>query len=96
MLLTAASSDYFRERSLHIAGAMTVTMIGFIVRAFIFTSHVMQVIYWYLVDTVDVSKTGTQYFGSFLLCLGAFTPSTIFHVWHNCKSVAAIRDLSFN
>ncbi|KAK0460435.1 uncharacterized protein EV420DRAFT_1532183 [Desarmillaria tabescens] len=36
-----------------------------------------------VLDAVDVSKTGIQYFGSFLLCLGAFTPSTIFHVWHN-------------
>ncbi|KAK0457192.1 major facilitator superfamily domain-containing protein [Desarmillaria tabescens] len=71
VLLTAASSDYFRERSLHIAGTMTVTMIGFIV-----------------LDTVDVSKTGIQYFGSFLLCLGAFTPSTVFHVWHNCNFLA--------
>ncbi|KAK0224300.1 major facilitator superfamily domain-containing protein [Armillaria fumosa] len=72
-LFTAASSDYFRERSLHIAGAMTVTMIGFIV-----------------LDAVDVSKTGIQYFGSFLLCLGAFTPSTIFHVWHNCNDVSEV------
>ncbi|KAK0463317.1 major facilitator superfamily domain-containing protein [Armillaria novae-zelandiae] len=73
VLFTAASSNYFRERSLHIAGAMTVTMIGFIV-----------------LDAVDVSKTGIQYFGSFLLCLGTFTPSTIFHVWHNCNDASEV------
>ncbi|KAK0442524.1 major facilitator superfamily domain-containing protein [Desarmillaria tabescens] len=73
VLLTAASSDYFRERSLHIAGAMTITMIGFIV-----------------LDVVDVSNTGIQYFGSFLLCLGAFTPSAIFHVWHNCNDTSEV------
>ncbi|KAG7445412.1 MFS general substrate transporter [Guyanagaster necrorhizus] len=73
VLLTATSSDYFRERSLHIAGAMSITMIGFIV-----------------IDTVDVKKTGIQYLGSFLLCLGAFTPSTIFHVWHNCNDASEV------
>ncbi|KAK0460431.1 major facilitator superfamily domain-containing protein [Desarmillaria tabescens] len=73
MLLTAASSDYFRERSLHMAGAMTVTMIGFII-----------------LYVVDVSNTGIQYFGSFLLCLGAFTPSAMFQSWHNCNDASEV------
>ncbi|KAK0460434.1 major facilitator superfamily domain-containing protein [Desarmillaria tabescens] len=73
VLLTAASSDYFRERSLHMAGAMTVTMIGFIV-----------------LYVVDVSNTGIQYFGSFLLCLGAFTPWAIFQSWHNCNDASEV------
>ncbi|KAK0436793.1 major facilitator superfamily domain-containing protein [Desarmillaria tabescens] len=51
---------------------------------------IRDVLSFIVLDTVDVSKTGIQYFGSFLLCLGAFTPSTVFHVRHNCNDASEV------
>jgi hypothetical protein len=46
---------------------MLLTMIGFI-----------------LLITLDTEKQkGAAYFACFLLCAGSFTPSCIFHTWHN-------------
>ncbi|KIY47040.1 MFS general substrate transporter [Fistulina hepatica ATCC 64428] len=68
VLLMSASSDYFRERSLHLSSSMALTMIGFII-----------------LSQVPVENTGVQYFATFLCCMGAFVPSVLFHVFHNCN-----------
>ncbi|PVH76158.1 MFS general substrate transporter [Cadophora sp. DSE1049] len=67
LLLTCRSSDHFRERSFHMAFALSLTLIGLIILA-----------------TVDTVKNkGVAYFACFMLTSGAFTPSCIFHSWHN-------------
>ena len=67
LLLTCRSSDHFRERSFHMAFAITLTLTGLIILA-----------------TVDTEKnTAVAYFAFFMLTSGAFTPSCIFHSWHN-------------
>jgi hypothetical protein len=63
----ARSSDHFQERSTHMAFAMALTVIGYIILA--------------TVDTV--AYTGVAYFACFLMTCGAFTPSVLFHSWHN-------------
>jgi hypothetical protein len=67
LLLTCRSSDHFRERSFHMAFALTLTLIGLIILA-----------------TVDTTThKSIAYFACFMLTSGAFTPSCIFHSWHN-------------
>nr|A0A2Z4HQ22.1 RecName: Full=MFS-type transporter efuF; AltName: Full=Enfumafungin biosynthesis cluster protein F [Hormonema carpetanum]AWW17215.1 transporter [Hormonema carpetanum] len=67
LLAQCTSSDHFRERSTHLAGAMLLTFVGFI-----------------LLITLDTeAQPGPTYFACFLLAAGAFTPSCIFHSWHN-------------
>lgn len=67
LLAQCASSDHFRERSIHLAGSMLLTLIGYI-----------------LLITLDTEKQqAASYFACFLLTAGAFTPSCIFHSWHN-------------
>lgn len=61
------SSDHFRERSFHLMGAMTLTLVGFVILA--------------AVDPTQ--NQGVAYFACFLLTSGAFAPSCIFHTWHN-------------
>ena len=60
------SSDHFRERSFHLAGALMVTMIGYII----------------LISVDPPTNRGVAYLACFLLACGAFVPSCIFHSWH--------------
>ena len=60
------SSDYFRERTFHLASALCVTLIGYII----------------LVAVDPTDHKGVAYFACFCLCMGAFIPSCIFHSWH--------------
>lgn len=60
------SSDYFRERSLHLAGALVLTLIGYII----------------LIAVDVPEHRALAYFACFLLCFGAFAPTALFHSWH--------------
>lgn len=60
------SSDHFRERSMHLASALIVTFIGYII----------------LIAVDVEAHKGVVYFACFLLACGAFVPSSIFHSWH--------------
>ncbi|KAL1853339.1 hypothetical protein Plec18167_005571 [Paecilomyces lecythidis] len=60
------SSDYFRERSFHLAGSLMITFIGYII----------------LITVDAEKSKGVAYFACFLLTSGAFAPSCIFHSWH--------------
>ncbi|BDD62823.1 hypothetical protein MAP00_007782 [Monascus purpureus] len=60
------SSDHFRERSMHLASALMVTFIGYII----------------LIAVDVEAHKGVVYFACFLLACGAFVPSSIFHSWH--------------
>ncbi|EEU43195.1 uncharacterized protein NECHADRAFT_95468 [Fusarium vanettenii 77-13-4] len=63
---TAISSDYFRERTYHLLSAFTLSCTGFIIIA-----------------SIDVeSHIGVAYFAVFLIVGGCFTPSIVFHSWH--------------
>ncbi|GME53119.1 allantoate permease [Neofusicoccum parvum] len=72
LMLTCASSDYFRERSTHLAFGMMLTFVGYVILI--------------TVDTIE--HRGPAYFACFLLTSGAFTPSCIFHTWHNNNAVS--------
>ncbi|KAJ9145114.1 MFS general substrate transporter [Pleurostoma richardsiae] len=62
----ATSSDYFRERTYHLVSAFTMSCVGFIIIA-----------------SIDVeSHIGVAYFAVFLIVGGCFTPSILFHSWH--------------
>ncbi|RJE25372.1 Major Facilitator Superfamily [Aspergillus sclerotialis] len=64
--LVCKSSDHFRERSLHLAGSLMATFVGYIILI--------------SVNPEDNKKVG--YFATFLLCCGAFSPSALFHSWY--------------
>ncbi|KAK8870117.1 hypothetical protein IAR55_000687 [Kwoniella newhampshirensis] len=68
LLITAWSSDYFRERGLHLASSLVLVFIGCIILV-----------------AIPVSSTGAGYFAVFLITGGAFTPSVLFHTWHQCN-----------
>jgi hypothetical protein len=63
----AISSDYFRNRALHIVGGLTCTMVGFIILA--------------KIDVV--ANKGVAYFACFLLCAGCSVPSPLLATWYN-------------
>ncbi|EJD41283.1 putative high-affinity nicotinic acid transporter [Auricularia subglabra TFB-10046 SS5] len=65
LILLTQSSDYFRERSLHLILALAVTMVGFIVLGVIDVLSHLQV----------------AYFACFLLCMGSFSPSVMCASW---------------
>ncbi|KNG89436.1 hypothetical protein ANOM_003142 [Aspergillus nomiae NRRL 13137] len=64
--IIAKSSDHFRERSFHLAAALIITFVGYII----------------LVTVDADTNKGVAYFACFLLAAGAFVPSSIFHSWH--------------
>lgn len=68
MLITAFSSDHFRERGFHFASALILVMIGCI-----------------LLICLPLSSKGPAYFATFLITMGAYTPSCLFHSWHQCN-----------
>ncbi|GAT21808.1 allantoate permease [Aspergillus luchuensis] len=60
------SSDHFRERSMHLAGSLMITFVGYII----------------LIAVDASEHQGVAYFACFLLAAGAFVPSSVFHSWH--------------
>ncbi|KAG0648164.1 putative transporter [Hyphodiscus hymeniophilus] len=67
LVIVANSSDYFRNRALHIVAGLSCTMIGFIILA--------------SVDVV--TNKGVAYFACFLLCAGCSVPSPLLATWYN-------------
>ncbi|KAL2835328.1 major facilitator superfamily domain-containing protein [Aspergillus pseudoustus] len=67
LLCVAKSSDYFRERSIHIIISLIISLVGMLVLASI--------------DVVN--NKGVSYFACFLLAAGAYIPSCLVHAWHN-------------
>lgn len=68
MMITAYSSDRFRERGFHLASSLVLVIIGCI-----------------LLTTLPVESVGAAYFATFLITMGAYTPSCLFHTWHQCN-----------
>ncbi|KEQ66408.1 putative pantothenate transporter [Aureobasidium melanogenum CBS 110374] len=71
LLCITKSSDYFRERSLHIVLALCISLTGLIILT--------------AIDVVD--NKAVAYFACFLLCSGAYIPSCLVHSWHNNNNV---------
>jgi MFS family permease len=67
LLCVTYSSDYFRERTFHICGALCISLVGLVVLA--------------TVDVLR--NKAVAYFACFLLCAGAYVPSCLVHSWHN-------------
>jgi MFS family permease len=67
LVIVAFSSDYFMERSLHLATCLAITCVGFIVLA--------------AIDVTK--NIGVGYFCCFLLCCGGFITSPLLSTWYN-------------
>ena len=67
LMLVSFSSDFFRERSIHIAVMLAIAAIGFVILACINISKHIAV----------------GYFACFLLCVGGFPPSPLLYSWFN-------------
>ncbi|KGB74429.2 high-affinity nicotinic acid transporter [Cryptococcus deuterogattii R265] len=72
LVLFTQSSDYFRERALHIVVPLIITMVGFIILG--------------TIDVL--SYKGVAYFACFLLCIGANTPSVLLSTWYSNNSIS--------
>lgn len=70
MLATAYSSDRRRERGLHLASSLALVVAGCILLACLPLSR---------------GTAGPAYFATFLVTMGAYTPSCLFHTWHQCN-----------
>lgn len=70
LLIMTRSSDKNRERSLHIVGALSLSLVGLIMLAAIPPDEHRRHI-------------ASAYFACFLLCSGAYIPSCLVHSWHN-------------
>lgn len=71
LLAVTYHSDRTRERTFHIIGALTLSMIGLIILAAI---------------NAEASR-GVAYFATFLVAAGAYIPSCLVHSWHNNNNV---------
>ncbi|KAG5721499.1 hypothetical protein E4T56_gene13225 [Termitomyces sp. T112] len=67
LLILTFSSDYFRERSIHICIPLITAVVGFIILGSI--------------DVVEYKRTA--YFACFLLTMGAFAPSVLVSAWYS-------------
>jgi MFS family permease len=67
LVAVSFSSDFFRERSIHIAAMLCTTATGFVILACINISE----------------HLGVGYFACFLLCIGGFIPSPLLYSWFN-------------
>lgn len=68
LLLSAWSSDHYRERGLILASVLTFVIMGCIILV-----------------AIPMDEVGAGYFATFLIICGAFTPSVLFHTWHQCN-----------
>ncbi|KAJ5177369.1 uncharacterized protein N7500_000068 [Penicillium coprophilum] len=71
LLCVAKSSDYFRERTLHIVFSLTVSLVGMLI----------------LIAIDVQNNTGVAYFACFLMAAGSYIPSCLVHAWHNNNNV---------
>ncbi|KAK1957399.1 major facilitator superfamily transporter [Colletotrichum sublineola] len=72
LLAVTYSSDRNRERTFHIAGSLTTSLVGLVVLAAIDArAHV-----------------AVAYFATFLLTAGAYIPSCLVHSWHNNNNLS--------
>ncbi|KAJ5807616.1 Major facilitator superfamily domain general substrate transporter [Penicillium robsamsonii] len=71
LLCVAKSSDYFRERTLHIVFSLTVSLVGMII----------------LIAIDVQNNKGVAYFACFLMAAGSYIPSCLVHAWHNNNNV---------
>ncbi|KAL1736998.1 major facilitator superfamily domain-containing protein [Schizophyllum commune] len=67
LIILTQSSDYFRERSIHICIPLVVAIVGFIVLG--------------AID--PLAHKSTAYFACFLLTMGAFSPSVLVAAWYS-------------
>lgn len=67
LILLTQSSDYFRERSIHICIPLVIAIVGFIVLG--------------AID--PLAHKSTAYFACFLLTMGAFSPSVLVAAWYS-------------
>ncbi|KIV97771.1 hypothetical protein PV10_01479 [Exophiala mesophila] len=67
LLCVSKSSDYFRERTFHIIGALSLSLVGMVILA--------------AIDALN--NKGVAYFACFLMASGAYIPSVLVHSWHN-------------
>ncbi|RDW61141.1 uncharacterized protein DSM5745_10639 [Aspergillus mulundensis] len=67
LLAVAKSSDYFRERSMHIILSLLISLVGMLILAAINVGN----------------NKGVAYFACFLLASGAYIPTCLVHAWHN-------------
>jgi MFS family permease len=75
LLVFTFSSDYFRERSIHIAIPLSITIIGFII----------------LGSIDPLANKGVAYFACFLLTMGAFAPSVLVASWYSNNTLSESR-----
>ena len=75
LVCVAFSSDFFKDRCLHLASCLTITCIGFIILA--------------AVDITANIAVG--YFACFLLCCGGFIASPLLSTWYTNKYVHSCR-----
>jgi hypothetical protein len=68
LLITAFSSDYFRERGYHLASSLGFVIIGCI-----------------MLTALPITNINAGYAATFFITFGAFTPSCLFHTWHQCN-----------
>ncbi|KZT30544.1 MFS general substrate transporter [Neolentinus lepideus HHB14362 ss-1] len=67
LLILTFSSDYWRERSIHICVPLAITLVGFIILG--------------TIDVL--AHRNTAYFACFLLCMGASAPSVLTSSWYS-------------
>ncbi|CAI0643340.1 unnamed protein product [Colletotrichum noveboracense] len=72
LLAVTYSSDRHRERTFHIIGSLTLSLIGLILLAAIDAQ----------------AHVGVAYFACFLLAGGAYIPSSLVHSWHNNNNLS--------
>ncbi|KAJ5948480.1 hypothetical protein N7454_001787 [Penicillium verhagenii] len=71
LLCVAKSSDFFRERTIHIVFSLALSLVGMVILA--------------AIDVLD--NKGVAYFACFLMAAGAYIPSCLVHAWHNNNNV---------
>lgn len=71
MLATAYASDRARERGLPLASALALVIVGCLLLS--------------ALPATGGDTVGPAYFATFLITMGAYTPSCLFHAWHQCN-----------
>ncbi|VTT60350.1 unnamed protein product [Fusarium fujikuroi] len=72
LLAVTWSSDRNRERTLHIVGSLSTSLVGLLILA--------------IIDAE--AHIGVAYFACFMLCAGAYIPSCLVHSWHNNNNLS--------
>nr|RBR00763.1 hypothetical protein FVER53263_10998 [Fusarium verticillioides] len=72
LLAVTWSSDRRRERTLHIVGSLSTSLVGLLILATIDAE----------------AHIGVAYFACFMLCAGAYIPSCLVHSWHNNNNLS--------